>query len=143
MAIFSKTLLFLFTIFTLSIITVFAQEPIEYNENLPSLRFGGSDTYKDGTIILLFTQGNNQTKFLDTKIHLRIIFVNRTILPVEIDYNSLPDFIPQCNSINPLLCATTLTPKALIERHVLIESSQNGSPYKQMIISWDGVIHRY
>ncbi|CAG8677371.1 23170_t:CDS:10 [Rhizophagus irregularis] len=141
MVIFSRTLFFLITIFTLSIIVTFAQEPIEYTESLPGFRFGGSDTYKDGTIILLFTQGNNQTKFLDTKIHLRIIFVNRTILPVEINYNSLPDFIPQCNSINPLLCATTLTPKALIERYVLIESSQNGSPHKQIIISWDGIIY--
>ncbi|PKC04909.1 hypothetical protein RhiirA5_486847 [Rhizophagus irregularis] len=114
MVVFNKTLQFLIITFTLLLITVFAQEPITYNENLYNLRFEGSDTYKDGTIILLFTQGNNQTKFLDTKIHLRIIFVNRTILPVEIDYSSISDFIPQCNSsVNPLLCATTLTPKAV------------------------------
>ncbi|CAB4487773.1 unnamed protein product, partial [Rhizophagus irregularis] len=142
MVVFNKTLQFLIITFTLLLITVFAQEPITYNENLYNLRFEGSDTYKDGTIILLFTQGNNQTKFLDTKIHLRIIFVNRTILPVEIDYSSISDFIPQCNSsVNPLLCATTLTPKALVERYILIESSRNGISYKQMIVSWDGIIH--
>ncbi|GES72586.1 hypothetical protein GLOIN_2v1769303 [Rhizophagus clarus] len=141
MAVFNKTLQFLIITFTLLLIITFAQEPIKYNEGLYNLRFEGSDTYKDGTIILLFTQGNNQIKFSDTKIHLRIIFVNRTILPVEIDYSSLPDFIPQCNSVNPLLCATTLTPKALVERYVLIESSQNGISYKQMIVSWDGIIH--
>ena len=143
MLFFNRTLWFIIILISLLFLPAFAQEPIEYNEDLPDLRLEGSDTYKDGTILLLSAQENNETKFINTKIHLRIIFVNRTILPVEIDHSSLPNFIPECDSINPLLCAVTLTPRALIKGYVLIESSKNGVPYKQMIVTWDGIIHRY
>ncbi|CAB4422419.1 unnamed protein product [Rhizophagus irregularis] len=119
-----------------------AQEPLEYIENLPNLHYEGSDTYQDGKIIILFTQRNNEIKFINTKLYLRIVFVNRTVLPIEINYNSFSfDFIPECD-VNSFDCNILFTPKALIDGYVLIESRLGSSPYREIIVSWNGIMHK-
>jgi hypothetical protein len=117
-----------------------AFKSVNFHEDLPDLRLDGLDTYNDGTIILLFTQKNNKTKY-NTTIHLRIIFSNETIYPVEIDCSSHPDFIPKCKKRNDS-DACSLSPKALIEGYVLIESVNKSKQKKQMIVSWDKKIDR-
>ncbi|RIA84002.1 hypothetical protein C1645_859937 [Glomus cerebriforme] len=137
MSILNRTLLLLTIIILLSPISTLALDSLEYNEDLPNLRLEGSDTYNDGTIILLFSQGNNETRFNTDEIHLRIIFVNRQVNKVKIDLSSYPDLIPKCKGYKYLECS--LNPSALIDGYVLIESFRNNTR-KQMIVTWDGTI---
>ena len=122
-------ILWLFIITFLLLLTTFAQDPTLIQTD-PNLHLEGADTYYDGTIVLLFTEGNDTMRF-NTKIHLRIIFVNNAILPVEIVYNYNSSFVFE---------GSTLTPKALIEGYVLIESF--GITQQISIVSWDGTIHK-
>ncbi|RIA99694.1 hypothetical protein C1645_811032 [Glomus cerebriforme] len=147
MSVFNKTLWILIISFILiPILLLHAKEPLEYTENISNLHYEGSDTYQDGKTILLFTQRNNETNFINTKFHMCIIFVNRTVLSIEIDYGSLPfDFIPKCedgNSFNSFDCNILLTPKALIDGYVLIESRLGQLPHREIIVSWNGIIHK-
>lgn len=147
MVILNRTL-WLLIIISLSLLPIFASEPpialksINNHENLPNLHLDGSDTYNDGTIILLFTQKSTNKIIYDTTIHLRIIFNNETIHPIEIDCSFLPDFIPKCKKSKDS-DACSLSPKALIEGYVLIESVDKSKRKKQMIVSWDKKIDRY
>jgi hypothetical protein len=100
-------------------------------------------------VVSIFTQGNDTLRF-DAKIHLCIIFVNRTIVPVEIDCSSIPNFVLEqkfTETIVPLRHKLKAT--ALINGYVLIESIIAGTEptgsdsAKQMIVSWDGKIQKY
>lgn len=135
MSVFNRRLWILIVSLILLSILLHAQEPLEYIENLPNLHYEGSDIYQDGKIILLFTQRNNEIKFINTELYLRIIFVNRTVLPIEIDYNSFSlDFIPECD-VNSFDCNISFSPKALIDSYVLIESRLGLSLYREIIVS--------
>ncbi|GES85070.1 hypothetical protein GLOIN_2v1769303 [Rhizophagus clarus] len=143
MVILNKTLWFLVIILLSLILTPASKFPtalksISNHEDLPDLRLDGSDTYNNGTILLLFTQKYNKTRY-NTIIHLRIILNDETIYPVEIDCSSQPDFIPKCKKSKDS-DACSLTPKALIEGYVLIESIDKSNRKKQMIVSWDNKI---
>ncbi|CAG8483196.1 13005_t:CDS:10 [Rhizophagus irregularis] len=141
MVILNKTLWLLIMIL-LSLLPIFASEPpialktINNHEDLPNLHLDGSDTYNDGTIILLFTQKSTNKIINNTTIHLRIIFNDETIQSIEIDCSSQPDFIPRCKKSKDS-DACSLNPKALIEGYVLIESVDKSERKKQIIVSWD------
>jgi hypothetical protein len=137
MTILNRTLWLLIMILS-SLLTTIA---IKHYEDLTDLLLDGTATYDNGTIILLFTQGNNETRN-NTAIHLRVILNDGTVLPpVKIDCSSLPNFIPKCrNNLDPNVCS--LSPKALIEGYVLIESVDESNRKKQIIVSWDEEIHR-
>ncbi|PKC70432.1 hypothetical protein RhiirA1_391338 [Rhizophagus irregularis] len=141
MVILNKTLWLLIMIL-LSLLPIFASEPpialktINNHEDLPNLHLDGSDTYNDGTIILLFTQKSTNKIINNTTIHLRIIFNDETIQSIEIDCSSQPDFIPRCKKSKDS-DACSLNPKALIEGYVLIESIDKSERKKQIIVSWD------
>ena len=137
MAIYNRTLWFLIMIL-LSLLST--SSAIKHYEDLSDLRLDGSDTYDSGVIVLLFTQADDETGH-NTTIHLRIILNDETVLPVEIDCSSLPNFIPKCRESDPNVCS--LSPKALIEGYVLIESVDESNQKKQIIVSWDRKIHRY
>lgn len=147
MVILNKTLWLLIMIL-LSLLPIFASEPpialktINNHEDLPNLHLDGSDTYNDGTIILLFTQKSTNKIINNTTIHLRIIFNDETIQSIEIDCSSQPDFIPRCKKSKDS-DACSLNPKALIEGYVLIESVDKSERKKQIIVSWDKKIVRY
>jgi hypothetical protein len=131
MTIFNRTLWLLIMMLS-SLLTTIA---IKYYEDLPDLRLDGTDTYDSGTIILLFTQGNDETRNTTT-IHLRVIFNDKTVhRPIKIDCSSHPNFIPKYT-------ARSLSPNALIEGYVLIESVDESSRKQQMIVSWDEKIHK-
>ncbi|PKK80479.1 hypothetical protein RhiirC2_768042 [Rhizophagus irregularis] len=115
---------------------------IKYYEDLPDLRLEGTSTYDSGTIILLFTQGNDEIRD-NTKIHLRIILNNDTVLPpIKIDCSSLPNLIPKCRKSKDASGSCSLSPTALIDGYVLIESVDESNHKRQMIVSWDEKIHR-
>src|SRR6266542_3313128 len=116
MTIYCRTLQLLFLIL-LSLLSIFA---VKYNEDLSDLRLDDTATYDSGAIVLLFTQRDSDEIRHNTTIHLRIVLNNETVLPVEIDCSSLPNFIPKCRESDPNVCS--LSPKALIEGYVLIES---------------------
>ncbi|GBC07285.1 hypothetical protein RclHR1_07360008 [Rhizophagus clarus] len=136
MIILSRTLWLLIIILS-SLLTTIA---IKHYEELPDLHLDDTGTYDSGTIILLFTQGNDDTRN-NTIIHLRIIFNDETVLPpVKIDCSSLPDFIPKCRKSSDQN-ACSLSPKPLIEGYVLIESIDESKRKKQIIVSWDEKIY--
>lgn len=115
---------------------------IKYYEDLPDLRLEGTSTYDSGTIILLFTQGNDETRD-NTTIHLRIILDNKTVLPpIKIDCSSFPNLIPKCRKSKDASAACSLSPTALIDGYVLIESVDESNRKKQIIVSWDEKIHK-
>lgn len=151
MSILNKTLWLLVIIFLL-LLPTFAQDSLKYNvvqlkdsleypEDLPNLQLEpqGYDTYDDGTVVIIFTQGNENLRF-DAKIHLRIIFVDKTILPVVIDCSSIPNFVYEQKYEKSIMFTNLLTVTALINGYVLIDSSKVN---KQIIVSWDGKIQRY
>jgi hypothetical protein len=152
MSILNKTLWLLVIIYLL-LLPTFAQDSLKYNviqsidsreyhEDVSNLQLEpqGYDTYDDGTAVIIFTQGNEKIRF-DAKIHMRIIFVNKTIVPVDIDCSHIPDFVyEQKFDGNTIMFTYMLEVTALINGYVLIDSNRVG---KQIIVSWDGKIQRY